>query len=94
MARQIVSSHGDKELEPQRPEPFDEEMYSGIAQNQGKRVAEISRQIYDVCALSSNVDWCLLIDNARWIMSPYQAEESLAQANIVIRSRGVRLKED
>jgi hypothetical protein len=94
MARTIVSSHRAEQSEAQGSEPFDEEMYLGLVQNEGERVAEISRQIYDACALSGNVDWCLLVDNARWIISPYCGVESEAQANIVIGSRGVRLKED
>jgi hypothetical protein len=94
MARRIVSSHQCEDSNAPGGEPFDEEMYLGLLQNEGERVADLSRQIYDACDLSSNVDWCLLIDNARWILSPYCGEESEAQANIVIGFRGIRLQED
>ena len=94
MARSIVSSHRGKESEAQGSEPFDENMYLALVQNEGERVAEISRQIYDACGLSKNVDWDLLVDNACWIISPYCGEESEAQANIEIGFAGVSLEED
>jgi hypothetical protein len=69
-------------------------MYQGLIQNEGERIAAIARQIYNACALSSHVDWDLLADNARWIISPYSGEESEAQANTVIGFPGVRFKDD
>lgn len=94
MARTIVSSLKRYESETQCSEPVDDEIFLGLVQNEGERVADISRQIYDDCALSANVDWCLLVDNARWVLSPYCAEESEAQANIVLGFPGIRLKEE
>ena len=94
MARTIVLSHRREESKAQGGEPFHEDMYLHLEQTEGQRVAEISRRIYDACALSSDVDWNLLVDNARWIISPYMGIESEAQANIVIGYRGVYLEEN
>jgi hypothetical protein len=94
MAHTIVLSHQREESKAQGSEPFNEDMYLLLKQTEGQRVAEISRQIYDACALSSDVDSNLLVDNARWIISPYIGIESEAQANIIIGFRGVYLEED
>jgi hypothetical protein len=95
MARKIVSGHGRQEPEAQGAEPFDQDLYLSLVQNEGERLADISRQIYDVCALSSrDVDWDLLSAQARWILSPYSGQESEAQANMEIGCPGVHLKED
>ena len=74
MARTIVSSHQCEVSEVQCNRGFDEKMYQGLIQNEGERIAAIARQIYNACALSSNVNWDLLVDNARWIISPYEVD--------------------
>jgi hypothetical protein len=94
MARTIVLSHRPEESKAQGSEPFDEDMYLLLVNTESERAAEISRQIYDACALSSDVDWNFLVDNARWIISPHMGIESEAQANVVIGYRGVYLEEN
>lgn len=94
MARKIVSSHRSKESEAQSSEPIHENMYQWIVEYRGERVAQISRQIWELCALSGKVDLDLLVGHACWILSPYNGADSDAQANIEIGFPGVRLKED
>ncbi len=86
MAREMVSSHlPEGPRETQGGDSFDEGMYASLVQNETERVAKISWHIYGACGLSNeNVDWQLLVDNARKVMSPYAEIESEADANKVI----------
>ena len=94
MARTIVQSHRREGAEAQGQGPMDEDMYRHLVDTESERVANLCLEIYHRCALSNDVDWNLLVDNARWIISPYIGEESVAQANIVIGFPGVSLQED
>lgn len=93
LARTIVASHRCDESETQRGEPYPAEMYECDQQNNGQRVAEICRKIYYACGLSHKADWVLLLNNASWVMSPYQGILSEAQANMNIGYPGVYLEE-
>jgi hypothetical protein len=86
MAREMVSSHlPEGPREAQGGDSFDEGMYASLVQNESERVAKISWHIYGACGLSNeNVDWELLVYNARKVISPYAEIESDADANRVI----------
>ena len=86
IARNIVSSHlPEGRREAQGGDSFDEDMYASLVQNESERVAKISWHIYGACGLSNkNVDWELLVDNARKVISPCADIESDADANRVI----------
>lgn len=97
LARTIVSSHLSPVSESDTARPFDKKMYDALVQNEGPRVADICRQIFDGCDLARSpdtIDWDLLVDQARWIISPYSGIESEAQANMEIGFPGIRFLED
>ena len=94
IARRIVSSLGGDEAGSQAVVPFNEDMYASLEQNDSERVAKISREIYNACALSSNVDYDELASCAYLVISPYGGIESEAQADNEIGFPGYNLMED
>ena len=66
-----------------------EEIFEGIEQNEGDRLALVCRGVVSKrLALSQPFDdWTEILDEARHVLNPNAAAESEAQASLAFRSR-------
>lgn len=66
-----------------------EEIFEGIEQNEGDRVALVCRGVvWKRQTLSQPIDdWTEILDEARHVLNPKAAAEAEAQASLAFRSR-------
>jgi hypothetical protein len=66
-----------------------EEMFQGIRQNEGASLETVCRRLVEERYAASQTipSWVEIIDEAREVLNPHGAAESMAQANVALRSR-------
>ena len=66
-----------------------EEMFQGIRQNEGASLEKVCRELVRERHAASKAihSWVEIIDEARQVLNPRGAAESMAQANVALRSR-------
>ncbi len=66
-----------------------EEMFQGIRQNEGASLEQACRRLINERYAASQTlpSWVEIMDEAREVINPQGAAESMAQANVALRSR-------